>query len=265
MEFNVKALRPGSCDINLTFPASARKGLFDLPMGLHLKIRFVSDDKDFNKGVEHNHDPCGDWEKVKNHPNSSVVSSDTPEGGDGLVTMIGAPIIGAMVRHSDSPKDLVDKVAQISLRSYRQAHLDWYLHGGGKDFVEDDNIRRWLNEDEGIRNALARDIKSASQSSDSKLIRGHFEFEQPSYRNDDFQNAFGAIDRVDYEADLVGGNLTVWFQDRYEWHPVYPGLYSKFPDDEIRPSNGIHAAFVEMKSQGAADFWMKGEYTVAMV
>jgi peptidoglycan hydrolase-like protein with peptidoglycan-binding domain len=32
-----------------------------------------------------------------------------------------------------------------------RAHLDWRLHGGGKDFVEDDNIRRWLNEDDGIR------------------------------------------------------------------------------------------------------------------
>jgi hypothetical protein len=81
LEFRVTALHPGSCDINFTFPASAQQGLFGISQGLHLKIRFMSDAQDFTEGVNHNHQPCGDWNKVKAHPNSSVVSSDTPEGG----------------------------------------------------------------------------------------------------------------------------------------------------------------------------------------
>ena len=266
MDFVVKALHPGSCDISLKFPASAQKTFIELPTFLHLKIRFTSDEKDFTPGASpHNHEPCRDWEKVKAHPNSSIVSSDTPEGGDGLVTVIGAPFIGAMVRNSNSPKDVVDRVLTFPFGPIAREHLNHYLHSGGRDFVEDDNIRQWLLFDDGIRKRLAREIKSASQTSSSKLIRGHFFFEQGGYENDDFLNSFGAIDRVDYEADLTGGTLTVWFQDRYEWHPNYPGLYTNFPDDDLRFSNGIHAAFVEMKTQGAADFWMKGESTVGMV
>jgi|SRR5262245_2129818 len=264
LEFRVKALHPGSCSISVGFFASARKSPWMID-GLLLRIRFISDQLDFTPGVSHNHAPCNDWNKVKEHPNSSVVSSDTPEGGDGLVSVIGAPVIGGLVRNSKSPKEVVDKVLSYPFGPLARSHLNWYLKGGGKDYVEDENIKHWLYEDEGIRKKLARVIRSASSGSSNNIIRGHFSFAQSEYENDDYLNAWGAIDRVDYEADLLGRNLTVWFQDRYEWHPIYSGLYTNFPDDDIRPSNGLHAAFVEMKSEGAADYWMKGEYTVAMI
>src|SRR5262249_2973829 len=96
------------------------------------------------------------------------------------------------------------------------------------------------------------------------LIRGHFEFKQGEYEETMYRNTFGGIDRLDFEADVGARTVRVWFQDRYEWHPVYPRLYSKFVDDDYRPSNPLHAAFVEMKDQGAADFWMKGEATMRL-
>jgi len=75
----------------------------------------------------------------------------------------------------------------------------------------------------------------------------------------------GAIDRLDYEADFGAGTFHAWFQDRYEWHPVYSGLYTRFDDDDVRPTNAVHAACVELKANdGAADYWMKGEATVAL-
>ena len=93
---------------------------------------------------------------------------------------------------------------------------------------------------------------------------GHFEFTQSDYGNDDFKNAFGGIDRVDFEFDFQRDQCTVWFQDRYEWHPVYPGLYELKEGDDRRSTNCAHAAFVEMKLEGAKDYWMKGEATVPL-
>ncbi len=71
---------------------------------------------------------------------------------------------------------------------------------------------------------------------------------------------------MDYDADLGRDTIHVWFKDRYEWHPVYPGLYTKMhgDDDDPRDTNCIHAAMVEMKDKGAADYWMKGEVTVPL-
>ncbi len=73
----------------------------------------------------------------------------------------------------------------------------------------------------------------------------------------DFQFAFGAIDRLDYEVNRAAGTIHVWFRDRYEWHPVGFG-YSHCPDDKARVSNCVHAA-MELKSSGAKDYWMVGE------
>jgi hypothetical protein len=69
---------------------------------------------------------------------------------------------------------------------------------------------------------------------------------------------------VDFSVDFSDDTVRVWFQDRYEFHPVYSGLYQKFPDDVVRDDNCVHAAAVEMKSQGATDYWMKGEAVVPL-
>ena len=63
---------------------------------------------------------------------------------------------------------------------------------------------------------------------------------------------------------------------RYEFHPYYPSLYAVIPDDPTVPlpdqhtgdvwreTNCVHAAMVELKDEGAADFWMIGQATVPL-
>lgn len=101
----------------------------------------------------------------------------------------------------------------------------------------------------------------------NKKGEGHFFFGQEGYAasaaGQDFLFAFGAIDRVDFEVDFSQDTLRVWFQDRYEWHPVYP-FYDFQPGDGVRETNCLHAAMVELKTSGAADFWMKGQAEVAL-
>ena len=93
---------------------------------------------------------------------------------------------------------------------------------------------------------------------------GFFEFSRSEYEDTDFHFSFGSIDRVDFEFDFDLKECTIWFKDRYEWHPVYDGIYVKMAGDIARSTNCIHAAMVEMKSEGARDFWMTGQATVAM-
>jgi hypothetical protein len=100
--------------------------------------------------------------------------------------------------------------------------------------------------------------------------KGHFFFDSGEYdpksdESQDFRFAFGGVDRVDLEVDFSQDTVRVWFQDRYEWHPFYPfypfvGPTHDFPQsgDVRRPTNSLHAAMVEMKTKGAADFCMKG-------
>jgi hypothetical protein len=64
---------------------------------------------------------------------------------------------------------------------------------------------------------------------------------------------------VDFSQDTV----RVWFQDRYEWHPAYP-FYTVLSGDEVRETNCLHAALVELKASGASDFWMKGQAEVLL-
>jgi hypothetical protein len=141
-------------------------------------------------------------------------------------------------------------------------HLNWYLvNGRGADFSEDDNIKKMLEQDAGIQTAIRALIPPGRTSG---KFATHFKVEQQDYDLEDFQYAFGAIDWLDFEVDFDAGTIHAWFQDRYEWHPVYPGLYTKFSDDVARETNCVHAAMVELKSTGSADFWMKGEATVPL-
>jgi hypothetical protein len=51
--------------------------------------------------------------------------------------------------------------------------------------------------------------------------------------------------------------------DRYEWHPVGFG-YRRLSDDARRDTNCVHAAAVELKSAGAADYWMIGDVVLPL-
>ncbi len=96
------------------------------------------------------------------------------------------------------------------------------------------------------------------------MYKDNFKLKQDHYATEDVRNSWGNIDRLDFEVDFDAQTLHVWFKDRYEWHPYYPDLYDVQEDDFPRPTNCLHAAFVEMKLFGAADFWMVGEATVPL-
>ena len=195
-------------------------------------------------GVDHAHTPAGRWADVQANPNN----------GAGLIGW-GLEQLCAV----STPLQLVNtaKSMQFKDKPIALKHLNWYLTDGhGADFVEDDNIADWLKRDSGIKSRLKRAILPG------RIPRGHFEFLQPEYALEDFQYAFGSIDRVDFQVDFRRDAVRVWFQDRYEWHPVYPFYTLKPGDAPPRETNCLHAAFVELKSTGAADFWMKGSADV---
>jgi hypothetical protein len=215
---------------------------------------------DFHPGVRHDHTPSRKWEVVLHHPNNSGKGDPLKEALDkacqGLAAAADAPI---PLPHG--PELLVAAARAILFvkRPLASTHLEFYLKGGGKDFVEDANIKDWIARDSGIRKRLKREIFPRGAK---PRTQGHFFFSQREYATDeagqDFRFAFGSIDRVDFEVDLADHLVRVWFQDRYEWHPFYPSLYTPKPGDVARDDNCVHAAMVEMQDQGAADYWMKG-------
>ena len=75
-------------------------------------------------------------------------------------------------------------------------------------------------------------IQESSSRSDYKfhadklpaLLQAKLKIEQSHYTDQDLRFAFGAIDILDFEVDFAARTIHAWFQDRYEWHPVYPGF-----------------------------------------
>jgi hypothetical protein len=196
----------------------------------------------FHPGVMHNHQPSGRWADVQEHPNTPGIIGDwcswfSPE----------------MVIRSASLRELYDK-------PIARDHLNWYFNGGGKELVEDSNLELMLRTDSKVQGRIKLLLP---KSRSTGRFSSHVEISQGDYSDEDFQYAFGALDRLDFEVDFDAGTLHAWFQDRYEWHPVYP-FYEKKTDDDVRETNCVHAAAVELKSDGAKDYWMKGEATVPL-
>ncbi len=196
----------------------------------------------FHPGINHGHTPSGRWADVQANPNSSFELN------------LLCPRL--------SPRGLVDAaiIAKFAAKPIALAHLRYYLAGSGKDFDENVNIDLWLRRDKGIQSTLASHIPATGVGK----FADSFKLEQSDYDDQDFRFAFGAIDILDFEVDYSAGTVHVWFQDFYEWHPVYPGLYTALSGDVARETNCVHAALVELKSSGADDFWMKGEATVPL-
>ena len=166
---------------------------------------------------------------------------------------------------NSSPQTVVDLAiwAKFDDKPIAKEHLDWYLtKGKGADLKEDDNIEKMLRTDRGIQAMIETRMPSPWPATGKWAT--DFKVEQSDYVDQDLRFAFGAIDRLDVEIDFDAKTITGWFQDRYEWHPVYAGLYKKFPDDDARETNCVHAALVELQSGTAADYWMKGEATVPL-
>jgi hypothetical protein len=193
----------------------------------------------FHPGVDHGHTPSGRWSDVKANPNSDFWAN--------------------RVCANFTPNEVVEiaKKMEFSDKPIALEHLNWYLrNGGGADFVEDKYLALMLFIDTDIQNLLHGRIPSRAPSGGK--FSGHLEVQQGDYHYRDFLYAFGAIDILDFEVYYTEGVVYVWFQDRYEWHPLYPRLYSVKSGDVWRPTNCVHAALVELKTRGAADFWMKG-------
>lgn len=239
-----------------TITASTRQFADGSSASIDVVVKTFSSPPTFIPGVNHAHQPSGRYKDVQANPNS------------GLLLELACPLF--------SEQGLVDlaKRQQFQDKPIARKHLDFYLKDGkGADFNEDANIKDWLTRDSGIRKRLKREIFPGLGRKPRAL--GHFSFEQSEFADDtagqDFRFAFGGIDRVDFEVDFSQDTVRVFFQDRYEWHPVYPfytlvGPTALFPDsgDVVRDTNCLHAALVELKTAGAADFWMKGQAEVAL-
>jgi len=203
----------------------------------------IPGETEFHPGVSHGHNPCGKWAEIQKNPNTS-------DWKCAAACKISNPWMMAQWA----------KLGELSDKPLATKHLDYYLAGTGDIFDEDDNIENWISTDAGVQAKLV----SLFPSNRSGVFTSHFEMEQKDYDDVDFKDAFGGIDIVDFSVDFGAGTVHVWFMDRYEWHPAYKGLYDIQKGDVIRSTNCLHAAMVELKSSGAADYWMKGEATVQL-
>lgn len=200
---------------------------------------------EFHEGVNHAHPASRRWSEVQSNPASP-----------------GAPFLLETLCKSKSPKDLVWWAKwRLWDNPMARRHIDYYLKGTGQDFNEDAALKIALEKDDGVRSAIGRRLPKGKTS--GKFSEA-FKLEQAHYGLTDFRTSWGAIDIFDFEADFDAQTIHVWFKDRYEWHPIYPGLYSACHDPSSRNTNCLHAAFVEMKTEGAADFWMVGDATVSL-
>lgn len=196
----------------------------------------------YTAGAMHNHLPSGRWRDIQS-------ASSCLRGVVECMCVTAHPRGVLMLAY----------LHEMSDYPLAQSHLVHYVHrGGGADYME--NVSNFITRESGVRGKLSGFVSISSAG------RGHFKVEQSDYATDttgqDFRYAFGAIDRLDYEVDIKAGIVHIWFADRYEFHPVYPGIYTAMSGDVVRPTNCVHAAAVELKSSGAADFWMVGYGTV---
>jgi hypothetical protein len=197
--------------------------------------------KPYTPGVHHDHRPSGRWSDIQAIEKRSC-SVWSKEGGISCVCAI------------KDPKEVLDLAFRVKLSKYplAQKHLTHYLSGTGADYTED--VTDFITRDSGVRGKLASSISAAPM--------GYFKVKQNDYAEHGFRLSFGAIDRIDYEVDAASSKVHVWFADNYEWHPYYPGIYTPMPGDVKRETNCVHAAAVELKAKGAADFWMVGYGTI---
>lgn len=205
----------------------------------------------FHPGVNHAHAPTGRWADVQKDSASQCQHlRDTVRKDPGRAPAAAQGIMVECACSRLSPRNVARTVRNtlMSVLPLAQRHLDHYIDGTGSPIHED--FETVIRRDRKVRAKLASYV--------SKYSKGHFKLHQSDFDIKDFQFAFGAIDRVDFEVDRKAGLVHVWFQDRYEWHPVGYG-YTSFPDDSRRPTNCVHAAMVELKRSGAKDYWMIGD------
>lgn len=202
----------------------------------------------------HHHAPCrkpGCWENICRNPNNWPKTA-------------AALTLDVLSATRPSPRTVIDAAirAEFADKPVALDHLRHYLKGNGANYSEDRHIDRWVRIDplarEYISDFLLRNIRN------SGVVRGTMFFDQLYYGDQDYRYAFGAIDKLDIEVDFFANSVKLWFMDCYEWHPMYEAYYSHCPNDEVRPTNFVHAASVQLKLEGASDFWMRGEATLPL-
>lgn len=208
-----------------------------------------------NPVVDHKHAPTGTWSKLQPGWRKSCGAAQATaekalrELARGKLPSMGSLRVRSVVECACGnlePAAALEAARRGTMAPGGRASqfVDHYLDGKGADLHVD--LRSLLVEDEGVRKRLASAIKVAP--------RGCVFVRQSDYQSHDWQFALGGIDRMDYEVDPVAQTVHVSFRDRYQWHP----------EDKARPSNCVHIAAVELKTGGAADFWMLGDAVVPL-
>jgi hypothetical protein len=139
-------------------------------------------------------------------------------------------------------------------------HFDHYLSGHGATVNEDANIEDWITSDSVARSFIAKQVRAARQPSETN-VHTVFEFNQVHYTRDNHRDSFGTIDHLEVNADFVMGQVEIWFEDTYEWHPTYKLYTNPVCNDPLKTQRNtvfLHAAMVQMKTRGAADYTMRG-------
>jgi hypothetical protein len=222
----------------------------------------------FLEGENHNHRPSGRWSEVQkkiNSPGAAFMVPTICENSSDPATVVWwarqhlDPFILGSGNPLFNPHPFDDPL--LLCPNAPLDHVDHYLKKKGADYTENFFLEMVLKYDDGVRTALGRRLPTGS----SGVSRpDYFELRQVTYSLDWARSSWGAIDKFCFEVDFDAETLHVWFKDRYEWHPCYPGLYDVQEGDFARETNCVHAAFVEMKLHGAEDFWMVGEATVPL-
>jgi hypothetical protein len=208
-------------------------------------------DHPMQPGVNHDHQPSGRWPEIQ---------ADTQT--EDLLTIMACKNL--------TPEGLAAAAESIKLKDkpLALAHFRWWLRDGhGANFDENNNLVTFLNTDTQIVGKFRGQLQGRS----GRVFKRQ-RIEQEDYGVEDFQFAWGAIDFFDYLADFDAGTFQARFMDRYEWHPVFPGIYPPPPRSSIpqqndvdRPaSNCFHAGMVELKTPGssAKDYWMTADIRI---
>ncbi|NLP63032.1 hypothetical protein [Paraburkholderia sacchari] len=200
----------------------------------------------------HNHQPCHNcWDAICNDDCNRPFN-------------LASGYLWVLAKAHARPKTVVDEAIKqaFSDKPIALVHLYWYLNRHGQEFNEDHHLKAWLTGDSVARRYIADEItERRRRKTAGAMIRFTMEFDQEMFGNQDYRFAFGTIDYLDVQADFVANTVKIWFRDCYEWHPPHPQFKPPCLDSKFRDTNFLHAALVQMKLEGAADFWMQGEAT----
>jgi hypothetical protein len=189
-------------------------------------------------------------------------SKDSSDSGSGEGSWLEAQLLcdyyGNKFWLSDREKDeqLFDRIyGHFSDQPDAQKHLGWYRYGKGANYNED--VFRLFSDNPSVRTRVAQQINTKVSATHKKDVikdtnAGSAPIRQADYDKDNWVNANGNIDEVDWE--LTGeykphglNEFKISIQDPYTWHPL-----------EERPTQCLHEAMVRLQQAGAKDYLTVG-------